>query len=362
MKYSKDELAVLTLDMVSGITLGKKHKILKMFGSPEEMYDGFSVDQIDFLKSDIVRKLQLAFSPLSQKILLDELENLPCDITTIASFDYPESLNQIYEPPLCLYYRGNVKLLSGEIITFTGTRHSTIYGTDVTNKFLSKLIEKQVVIASGVSDGIDRNVMDKISEDQGTLALVTAGGIDKIVPSINKGIAEKVSKNGLIFSEHRPDITPQKYHYAMRNRIFAGISNAVVIAEAESSSSSLEIASSALEYGKEVFAIPGSVLSGASKGTNTMIAKSYAEALIDEKQLFDILRLEYNFKSQTRTIAVDEAEQLILDTIEKGKTHISEIAEATNTQTNILLVKLLMLEGKGIIRNIGSNRYQKCNF
>ncbi len=362
MKYSKDELAILTLDMLGGISLGKKHKILKMFETPAEMYDGFSVDQIDFLKTDIVRKLQLAFSPLSQKILLEELESLTCEVVTLASFDYPESLNQIYEPPLCLYYRGNIKLLAGEIITFTGTRHSTIYGKDVTDKFLSRLIEKSVTICAGISDGIDRNVMEKIIEDQGTLVMVTAGGIDKIVPSINRGVCEKCAKNGLIFSEHKPDVSPQKYHYAMRNRIFAGLSNAVIIAEAESSSSSLEIASSALEYGKEVFAVPGSVLSGASKGTNAMIAKSYAEALVDEKQIFDILRLEYTFKSQTRTIAVDEAEQLILDTIESGKVHISEIAEATGTQTNMLLVKLLMLEGKGIIRNIGSNRYQKCNF
>ncbi len=148
----------------------------------------------------------------------------------------------------------------------------------------------------------------------------------------------------------------------MRNRIFAGLSNAVVIAEAEGASSSLEIASQALEYSKEVFAVPGSVLSNSCKGTNALISKNYAYALVDEKQIFDVLRLEYTFQSQTKTIAVDETEEAILSAIEKGKNHISEIAEETDTASHILMGKLLVLEAKGIVRNIGGNRYQKCNF
>ncbi|MFI3167063.1 MAG: DNA-processing protein DprA [Bacillota bacterium] len=362
MNFSKDELAILTIDMINGISLGKKHKLLAMFENPSELYENSCIDQVDFLKTDLIKKVQLAFSPLSQKILQEELESLDCEVVTLSSFDYPALLKEIYEPPLCLYYRGNIKLLNSEIVTFTGTRYSTIYGTDVTNKFVSKLIEKGVVIASGVSDGIDRSVIDCVVDDQGTIAIITAGGIDKIVPSINKDIAKKASKNGIILSEHRPNVTPQKYHYAMRNRIFAGLSHVVVIAEAEGASSSLEIASQALEYGKEVFAVPGSVLSNASKGANALIAKRYAEALVDEKQIFDILRLEYTFASQTKTIAVDQTEEEILAMIEQGKNHISEISEGLEIQPHILLSKLMMLEAKGIISNIGSNRYQKRNF
>lgn len=362
MNFSKDELAILTIDMINGISLGKKHKLLNMFESPSELYEEYDFDQIDFLKNDMVRKIQLAFSTLSQKILLEEISNLDCDIITLASFDYPSSLKEIYEPPLCLYYRGNIKLLSSEVVTFSGTRYSTIYGKDVTNKFVSKLIEKSVVVACGVSDGIDRDVIDCIIDDQGTIAILTAGGIDKIVPSINKEAAKNAAKNGLIFSEHRPDVSPQKYHYAMRNRIFAGISTAVVIAEAESASSSLEIASGALEYGKEVFCVPGSILSSASKGTNACIANNFAIALYDEKQLFDVLKLEYNFKSETKTISVDEVEAAIIALIEKGKNHATEIAEELNLQPHMFLAKIMTLEAKGIVASIGGNRYQKRNF
>ncbi len=362
MNFTKDELAVLTIDMINGLSLGKKHKILELFESPSDMFEGFDFDQIDFLKSDMIKKIEIAFSPLSQKIMCEQIESLPCEVITIASFDYPSTLKEIYQPPLCIYYRCNIKLLQGEIVTFTGTRHSTIYGKDVTEKFLSKLIEKNVLIACGVSDGIDRNVMECICDEEGTAVLITAGGIDKIVPSINKDIANKCAKCGLILSEHKPDVSPQKYHYALRNRIFAGLSQVVVIAEAESASSSLEIASGALEYGREVFAVPGSVLSNSSRGANAIIAKGYAQALIDDKQIFDVLRLEYNFASQTKTISVDEVEEEIIGLIEKGVNNTSEIAQTLNLAPHILLSKLMMLEAKGIISNIGGNRYTKRNF
>lgn len=362
MDFSKDELAILTLDMIKGISLGKKHKILRMLDSPCDLFDGFCFDQIDFLKSDAIMKIQVAFSTVSQNILLSHLQSLGCEVCTMESFDYPDSLKEIYEPPLCLYYRGNIKLLHGEIITICGTRFSTIYGKDVASKFVSKLCEKNVVVASGVADGIDRDVLDAMEEEQGTAILITAGGIDKIVPSINKSIAERVTKNGLILSEQRPDVSPQKFHYELRNRIFVGISKAVVVCEAEKASSSLHVASEALEYGKEVFAVPGSILSASSKGTNALIRNNYAVALTDEKQLFDVLNLEYSFASETKTISVDQTDGEILACLEKGRGHVSEISEDTGLAPNMLLPKLLMLEGKGIIRSVGGNRYEKRNY
>ena len=363
MEYTKNEQAILLLDSITGISLGKKHKILRSHENPSDIFDNMNKEELEtFLKEDQIKKLGILNIPIARNLCLQEIENLNCSVSTLESDDYPEKLKEIYDPPLCLFYRGNLKLFDSTVVLITGTRYSSIYGKDVCKYFIEKLAERDIIFASGTADGIDRDVLDGVHENQARLILVTPGGIDKIVPSVNKDICESMEKNGLILSEHRPSVSPQRFHYTMRNRVLAASSTAMILVEADENSGSLDIATISIEYGKEVFAIPGSIFAKGSKGTNNLIAQGNAVALIDEKQIFDVLRMEYSFTSQTKSIELDDMEERILECVENGDCHIAQIMAAIAISSTQLISKLMVLEAKGILVNIGGNKYQKKNY
>ncbi|WP_102271470.1 DNA-processing protein DprA [Cytobacillus massiliigabonensis] len=193
-------------------------------------------------------------------------------IITIYDDEYPLLLKETYQPPWVIYAKGDISLLKKDnLLAVVGSREYTEYGENAINYLLPKLIEKGIVIVSGLAMGIDAIAHHTAIRNDGRTIGVIAGGLFNIYPKTNKDLAEEMMKNQLIISEYPPHTKPDKWQFPMRNRIISGISRGTLVVQAKRKSGSLITANFAVQEGREVFALPGSIFSAFSAGTNELI-------------------------------------------------------------------------------------------
>lgn len=191
---------------------------------------------------------------------------------TIFDDDYPHHLKTIYDPPWVLYGQGDWSTLNQDkMISVVGTRNPSKQGKQALQKILEPLVKNNWVVISGLAKGIDTFAHDLCVLNQSKTAAVLGSGILQIYPKENKELAKQISVQGIVLSEFSPYVTPKRWHFPLRNRIISGLSKATLVAEARTKSGSLITADQALEQGRDVFAIPGSILEECANGTNFLI-------------------------------------------------------------------------------------------
>lgn len=191
---------------------------------------------------------------------------------TIFDDDYPALLKETYQPPWILYAKGDVSLLkSSNLLAVVGARQYTEYGENAIHYLFPKLIEKGMIIVSGLAAGIDAIAHQSAINFGGRTIAVIAGGLYHIYPETNKKLAYEIMKNHLIISEFPPDTKPLRWQFPIRNRVISGMSKGALIVQAKSKSGSLITANFAVQEGREVFALPGNIFSAYSMGTNELI-------------------------------------------------------------------------------------------
>jgi DNA processing protein len=196
------------------------------------------------------------------------------NISVISIFDkeYPNYLKEIYQPPWALFAKGDLSLLEkNPKLAVVGSRQATQYGKNAIRLMFPALIDKGVVIVSGLAKGIDALAHEHAIKNGGKTIGVIAGGLYHIYPKENSSLAVEMMKNHLILSEYPPDTLPQKWHFPARNRIISGLANGTFIIEAQRKSGSLITANYAVNEGREVFSLPGSIFNPYSAGTNDLI-------------------------------------------------------------------------------------------
>lgn len=189
---------------------------------------------------------------------------------SILDDEYPIELKNCYNPPVLLFYRGNVDLLKRPKMAVVGARTASQTGTKSVQKIVSEL-GNQFVIVSGLARGIDTSAHISALKNGGATIAVIGCGLDVHYPKENKLLQEYLGKNHLILSEYVVGEAPLKFHFPERNRIIAGLSQGVIVAEAKMRSGSLITCERALEEGRDVFAIPGNILDGKSDGCHHLI-------------------------------------------------------------------------------------------
>ncbi|WP_223700247.1 DNA-processing protein DprA [Sutcliffiella deserti] len=194
-------------------------------------------------------------------------------IRIISLFDesYPKLLKEIYDPPLILYTKGDYKLLQSRMLGVVGTREVTEYGQKSLSMIIPQLVKEGFTTVSGLARGVDTLAHKNTIENKGKTIAVLGSGILQIYPKENQFLANTISSDHLLLSEYPPFTAPKKWHFPKRNRIISGLSEGVVIIEAKEKSGSLITADQAIEQGREVFAVPGSILCSSSRGTNSLI-------------------------------------------------------------------------------------------
>ena len=233
-------------------------------------------------------KLTLFLKDLHSLNTIDKLKRYEdCQIHCLTIFDddYPFLLKQIFDPPWVLYLKGDKKLLTKRsTLGVVGTRKPTSYGLEALKTILLPLVKKKFVIISGVAAGIDAEAHKITLGEGGDTIGVLGGGLLQIYPKSNISLAGEIINKGLLLSETPPEKRAEPWMFPLRNRIISGLSLGVFVVEAKEKSGSLITAQSALEHGREVFALPGNVTSPESLGTNQLIQDG-AKLVLSSKQI-----------------------------------------------------------------------------
>ncbi|WP_080846460.1 DNA-processing protein DprA [Cytobacillus gottheilii] len=282
------------LQQCRGIGWKTIYHILKLNPTLSQIYDHNFLHQFStlfkspaFLNS---ANYDLQADTIPKKIMHYEKNYIK--IITVADECYPQRLQETFQPPWILYAKGNLALLkSKHCLAVVGSRQATSYGHKVIHNLFPKLIMNQVVIVSGLAAGIDTIAHETAIKEGGRTIGVIAGGFSHIYPKENTALAHYMMRNHLLLSEYAPDSKPEKWQFPQRNRIISGISSATLVVQAKKRSGSLITASTALNEGRDVFAIPGNVADPQSEGTNELIQKG-AKLIMKAEDILE----ELNYK------------------------------------------------------------------
>ncbi|EPU21772.1 DNA polymerase sliding clamp subunit [Streptococcus agalactiae LMG 14838] len=221
------------------------------------------------------------YKQLDLKKLRQEFKKFP--VLSILDSNYPLELKEIYNPPVLLFYQGNIELLSKPKLAVVGARQASQIGCQSVKKII-KETNNQFVIVSGLARGIDTAAHVSTLKNGGSSIAVIGSGLDVYYPTENKKLQEYMSYNHLVLSEYFTGEQPLKFHFPERNRIIAGLCQGIVVAEAKMRSGSLITCERALEEGREVFAIPGNIIDGKSDGCHHLIQEG-AKCIISGKDI-----------------------------------------------------------------------------
>ena len=291
---------------------------------------------------------------------MEKLQKENIEIMTKNDEFYPALLKEISSAPAILYYKG--QLQKDEIsIGIVGSRKVSTYGMQAATKLSRELAQNQITIISGMALGIDGIAHRECLKLEKRTIAVLGGGIDEksIYPTSNRQIAKEIISNGAIVSEYPIGTPPLRQHFAVRNRIISGLSLGVLIIESAQSSGTLITAKFALEQNREIFAVPGSIFSKTSKGTNNLIrlgAKlvTKVEDITEELNLNSLLK----FEKRDQITPDNDEEALILENLSPDQPlHIDQLAKITKMNVTALSGLLTLMEIKGKVKNIGGMRY-----
>ncbi len=280
---------------------------------------------------------------------------------------YPRLLRKIPDAPYILYTRGAYDWASDRpMIAVVGSRKHSPYGEQAAYHLANDLTRAGFVVVSGLAFGIDSLSHKAALEAQGETIGVLASGItdSDITPHSHVPLAKRVMEHGALVSEFPPGTAVMKGNFVTRNRIIAGLCLGSLVIEASEKSGSLITAELALDYNREVFAIPGSIFSPASAGTNSLIKKGakIVSGVQDILEEFPKCNLQHLAKKTPNTGAppgLSNEEKKILSFLSHEPLHVDKIIKATTLETATTNSLLILLEIKGLVRNIGGMNYIK---
>jgi DNA processing protein len=210
---------------------------------------------------------------------------------TLLDDDYPTLLKNVYDPPFLLFLKGDRTLLNSSTkLAVIGSRNSTSYTEKVLHTMIPQLVQKGVLIVSGLAKGADTIAHKEAIQTGGKTIGVLGGGFQHIYPKQNVGLANQMMNHHLLLSEYPPYIKPEKWHFPYRNRIISGLSDAVLVTEARKKSGTFITADYALNEGREVLCLPGSIHDPLAEGTNTLIQEG-AKMVLSIEDIFSELRV-----------------------------------------------------------------------
>lgn len=303
--------------------------------------------------------------------------------------DYPDCLDNIYDPPEVLYILGELPNVDEELsVAMVGTRKASRYGTECARRIAKELASMGVCIVTGIAEGIDSESAGAALNAGGTAIAVLGTAIDKVYPKWNYRLQEAVARAGAVVSEHPPGAVTEKQDFAARNRIISGLSKGVVIIQAPEKSGSLITAARATEQGRDVFVVPGNIDDAGFSGSNRLIREgaqliTCAADIIEEymglyqlkvvkssgkprkshqfttkKDVDNKIGMEYSDLKPRQTSGVGETEQAILDAVSEGAVYPDMIIERLGGDAPQILGAITMLQMEGYLDELPDGSYR----
>ncbi len=277
---------------------------------------------------------------------------------------YPMRLKQCTDSPMMLYYIGNADLNTTRIVSVVGTRSITEYGKDVCKQLVKDLSQHEILIVSGLAYGVDTCAHKTAIDNNMPTIAVLAHGLDRVYPLLNKPLAEKMIHNGGLLTEFMSATNPDRENFPKRNRIIAGMADAVIVVEAAKRGGALITADIANSYNRDVFAVPGKLSDTFSEGCNHLIKTNKAALIQSADDLLYIMGWEKNKqlkKTVQRQLFIDlkPEEQIIFDLLsQKTSISIDELCMLSKLNVSKIAEALLSLELEGIIKAMPGKVYK----
>jgi len=364
----REVCAALELSLVPGLgplTLGRVRKsTLRLedvfaLGPHELEAQGISSESASAIGSR--RFLRMA------EEILDWTTREKCRILVRGLSGYPSLLEEIYDPPLVLYCRGNMDVLKKPGIAIVGTRRPTYYGLQVSHGLASDLAVRDLIVISGLARGIDAAAHRGCLEAGGATAAILGCGIDVVYPREHRQLTQQIIERGLLLSEFAPGTSPAPQNFPVRNRVISGLSLGTVIVEANEYSGSLITARLAMEQNREVFAVPGNITSPQGFGPNYLIKqgaklvqawRDVVEELPADLRHSILAREEVGPRSPQELDLMTAEECIIIGALAADTaTHFDRLLLSSGLSVPRLSELLLNLEMRGRIRQVPGNLF-----
>lgn len=342
---------------LSDATNNEKLKIIKNIYNEDVLFDQYDYN---------VKNKWNAITDGDVLRFYDNLSINGISFTTIEDEDYPQSLRNINDSPCVLFYKGDINTIKngGHNISIIGSRDCTEYGIRATEAICKKLSLYKVNIISGGAKGIDSIAHRSCLESGGKTISVLGNGISVCYPRCNKQLFNKIALNGCVISEFLPDEPSKAYNFPRRNRIIAGLCNTLIVVEGGERSGTSITTDYALEQGKSIFAVPGSIFSSKSKGPNKLIYHG-ASPVYDIEEMIKELNLTCNGVEKEYNNELMEYNNGVKENIFKVLTdepiHINDIIRNVKIDTSLIYEVLFELQFKNEIVLLPGNYYAKIN-
>lgn len=348
---------LLNLSIVPGIGAMKIRSLIARFKTPEDVFKAklselCSVEGID---TKIAQNIKSFHNFGYGETQYEKLISRGASIVTFWDDSYPILLKKINDPPVFLFVNGELQPIDRYAIAVVGTRIPSDYGKIVTEKLCSELINNGITVVSGLARGVDTIAHQTAVKKSGRTIAVIGSGIDVIYPAENLKLSQMIAENGAVVTEFGLETKPDAMNFPKRNRIIAGLSLGTIVVEAGEKSGALITANLALDYNREVFAIPGNINSPKSKGANQLI-KEGAKLVTSIGDVLEELQSQLKTRKVT-AISINwnnfaPQERMILEKLSEKPVHIDELARIAKKQTGEVLSILLALEFKDMVKQL----------
>ena len=358
--YNLNEKAIIWLSLFEKLSITKQKALFAIFEEPKQIFTSLLTHKAQIQKvvgEDIYYKMLATDSTLLESYI-DNLNSAKIICLTYLSKYYPEKLKSFKDSPSILFAKGDVSLLVNPAVAIVGTRTPTAYGRETTTLFSEKLAKNGFVIVSGLASGVDKFAHEGALKVGGKTIAVLGGGFNNIYPAMNTNLAKTIAERGLLISEYRPSLSATKYTFPVRNRIIAGLSDAVLLTEAGEKSGALYTKEFAKDQSKPVFAVPANINNSRAVGTNKLIKNHEAFMAISPEDIinyFGILPQEE--VKEEKHIQISVTEKLILDALEDKNQTFDELQSITKLESKNLNSCLTMLQIRGLIKKLPANEY-----
>ena len=356
----EEKLYWIALNMVYGIGAVRFRSLLAYFGDAKTAWNASESNlRAAGLSEKIAQNLIQLRAAKDLGLIQSQLETLKVTVLTWEDAGYPRRLHEIDQPPPVLYVRGTFTEADEWAVAIVGTRRVTTYGRQVTEQLATILAQSGITIISGLALGVDSIAHQAALNAGGRTISVLGSGVDRPSPSENQRLAERMMKQGAVISDYALGTPPDAANFPPRNRIISGLSMTVVVVEAGKQSGALITAQFAVEQGREVFAVPGSIFAPQSQGTNRLIQQG-ARPMLSPQEVLEALDLGRvaQHREARAIIPANDLETQILALIRNEALHVDDISVQAQLPINEVSATLAMMELKGMVRQMGGMNYQ----
>ena len=333
------------------------------FGSPDDVFRASAeelaaVDGISLRTAE--RFCEVASAPVDRE--LEALEKLKAKVVTYKDPDYPANLRQIYDPPVVLFMRGEIREEDRFAVAVVGTRRPSEYGRAMAQKISRDLAQRGLCVVSGAARGIDTLAHTGALQGGGRTIAILGSGIDVPYPYENRGLLNKIAENGAVISEFIPGTQPDAWRFPVRNRLVSGLALGVLVVESRLDGGAMITATLAAEQGRDVWAVPGATDNATSEGPHGLI-KEGAKLVERAEDILEELGIQVETARRERPAIPDDLtpeQKSIIQVLSLHPKHVDEIIAECGLTPAAANSTLTLLEMQGLVRRVPGNAYVRA--